>query len=103
MAYNTNGLSLKSSGLSGQGFNDWQLDTTDVLATVNTSGYITDAEERGMQAGDRVEVRRWTAVATNGTVTAPPLALSITMVQVINADGSADLLDGTDIASADAD
>lgn len=65
MAYNSRGLSVAQSGLSGQHYQQWVLDTEDdwgnatTADTILNANYITDAQERGMQVGDPVFVRRW--------------------------------------------
>ena len=50
MAYDTQGFKLLHGGLSGVGTcNIWLLDTTDAIATVNTSDYVSDGVTKGAQ------------------------------------------------------
>lgn len=72
----------------------WILSGTDALATVDTSGYITNARDLGMQKGDLVLY-----VKTD----AAPISIQMMIVAAINANGSADLSDGTAIVATNTD
>ena len=64
MAYSsTNPPALRSQAIAGP--REWVYASTDASTAVATLGYFTDGVERGMRAGDRVEVRNTSA----GTVT----------------------------------
>ena len=54
MAYVSEGLSLLTPSLSGAGPQLWVLQTSDAQATVEDDAYISDAEDKGMKAGDIV-------------------------------------------------
>lgn len=97
MVYIPNGLSLRQSGLSNQGYNEWNLDGEDSPTTARAAGYITDAADRGMQVGDLVQLRQYTAYTDQYNRTAPILAYQLMVVASIAANGSADLTDGTAI------
>ncbi len=99
MVYNSDFVSLWQSGLSGQRFQTHVYDTTDAITTVRASGYITDAEAKGIQVGDLIHVRQWTTTE----FTAPLIAYQLMIVVSIAADGSADLSDGTPISVTDTD
>lgn len=103
MAYISEGLSLIESGLSGQSWKEWLLDSEDAASAVRVSGYITDAEQKGMQVGDFVKHRHWTALVDQYTRTGPVIGATLMVVASIAADGSADLTDGTPISVTDTD
>ncbi len=103
MAYISDGLSLRQSGLSGQGYNEWNLDGEDSPAAARVSGYITDGEEKGLQVGDLVQLRQWTAYTDQYTRTGPVLAYQLMIVVSISAAGVVDLSDGTAISLTDTD
>ena len=92
-------------------YKQWCLDTTDVVATVDTDNYITDAKTLGMSKGDLLYVRVWTtaipassAELQTDAATAAVLADAAFMVCMgINATGGADLSNETGIAVANAD
>ena len=67
-------------------FRVWTYKTTDTAATVNTAGYIADAETRGMQVNDLVIV-----IQTDTS------AITFFTVNAI-ASGAADLTDGLAVA-----
>lgn len=82
MAYvTTNPPKLISTGIAGSG-QIWEYRSTDAAATVDGSGYITDAKALGMKQGDIVFV-----YDTDAT----PYTMTLHSVGAINADGSADL------------
>jgi hypothetical protein len=103
MAYISDGLSLRQSGLSGQGYNEWNLDGEDAPATARVSGYITDAAEKGVGVGDLVHLRQWTAYTDQYDRTGPVVAYQLMIVVSLAANGSADLSDGTAIDMTDTD
>lgn len=72
----------------------WVYASTDTATAVRVSGYITNAKALGMQVGDIVF-----SIDTDSS----PLASHIYIVNAINADGSADLSDGTAITATDSD
>lgn len=102
MAYVSSGFKLLRSGMSGPGqFNEWLLDSTDAIATVNTSNYVSDGYKKGARQGDVVWVRTRTSTLT-GAVTA------INMCWVIDeATGTdtlgIDLTDGLAVTATDTD
>jgi len=53
MAYTGSTLNLIAQGIGGTN-KIWQYTNTDNAATVDASGYVTDATQRGMAAGDLV-------------------------------------------------
>lgn len=57
MAYEPTGLQLVVAGMSNTNNNTWVLNTTDAIATVNTSNYISDGVTRGVKQGDEVTVK----------------------------------------------
>lgn len=80
----------------------WKYDTTDTAATVDTAGYITNAQKLGMKKGDKVDRTTWSALPTAQSDLETPAATSPTITTVgthivlgISADGSADLADAT--------
>lgn len=62
MAYDTNQLFLVNQA-GGGAAQDWILNTADAPATFLASGYISDAQSRGMKAGDGIEIRQFTTTA----------------------------------------
>lgn len=103
MVYISDGLSVIESGFSGQNWQHWLLDGEDAPATARVTGYITDADEKGMRVGDLVTLRQWTSFTDQYTRTGPVLAAQLMVVASIAADGSADLTDGTAISVTDTD
>ena len=91
MAYSKNNLSLTIEGIGGRG-SLWHYTSADAIATVNTSGYISDGAAMGMAVGDTVIVRD----------TATPTTSLCTVIDV-TAGGQADLSDGTAISQVDGD
>lgn len=63
----------------------WDYASTDAAATVDASGYITNAKALGMKVGDIVTVT---------DTDASPVVVTNHRVVAINTDGSADLTDG---------
>lgn len=86
MAYSTsNPPALVSQMVGKAGGSKWFYDSADAAIVVRVDGYITNAADLGMSVGDVVE-QRDTAGAT---------VAHNYVVAAINADGSADLTDGT--------
>lgn len=93
MAYSTdNPPALVSQGVGGK-FRQWMYDSADAATAVRVDGYITDAEDLGMKVGDVVIQ----VDATGATIA------HIYTVVAINANGSADLSDGTAVVATDTD
>lgn len=85
MAYSLNNPpALINQGVGGK-FAKWGYDSADAATVVRADGYISNAKQLGMKVGDIVEQRD----SAGGTV-----AHNYTVV-AINADGSADLSNGT--------
>jgi hypothetical protein len=102
MAYVSDGLKLLSGGLSGPGVcNIWLLDSTDAIATVNTSDYISDGVTKGMQQGDIVWVRTRTSTLA-GAITAVHICWVINVGTGSGAKG-VDLTDGLAVTATDTD
>ena len=72
--------------------NFWYHESADALATVNTSGFITDGTPKGVKVGDYVIHRDTTAITSD---------TSMHKVQTVSATypGAVDLSDGTVIAA----
>lgn len=66
----------------------WHYKTEDAMTTVRAANYISDAQNRGMQVGDTVEVITFTAGV--------PSAATLAVVMAVAATG-ADLSDGLDL------
>lgn len=94
MAYSTdNPPSLLTQTIGGtRAF--WIYASTDTATAVRVSGYITNAKALGMQVGD---------ILYSIDTDASPIAAHIYIVNAINANGSADLSDGTAITATDTD
>lgn len=101
MAYVPGNLRCTTHGLSGSFYNEWLLDVTDTIATVNTSNYISDGVRRGMNKGDIVTVRIWDVVGT-GDVSAIHLCWVINTATGTDTLG-VDLTDGLAITATDTD
>lgn len=85
MAYSTaNPPELLVQGIGGTN-KTFRYNTTDAAATLDASGYITDAKARGLVAGDLV-----IAADTD----ASPVIVTTHRVVAINTDGSGDLSNG---------
>jgi len=86
MAYSiANPPAMTSQMVGKAGGKKWFYDSTDAAAVVRVDGYITDGKDLGMAVGDVVEQRD-----TVGATVAHNY-----VVKAINADGSANLTDGT--------
>lgn len=101
MAYVASGLKLLVGGLSNSSMNEWLLDTTDAIATVNTSNYISDGVTRGMAQGDLVTVRTRASLPA-GAVT----AVNYCWVKDVGTGSDTkgvDLTDGLEVVATDTD
>jgi hypothetical protein len=86
MAYSTSNPPALVSQMAGKtGGSTWVYDSTDAATVVRVDGYITDAEDLGMAVGDVVHQRD----TAGGTVAHDYVVLAI------NANGSAELSNGT--------
>ena len=93
MAYSTdNPPALAGGELTNSVPQTWVYRSADTAATVDTDGYITNADDLGMKVGDVVYVHDTTTPA-----------LSFHMVASVTAGGAADLLDAGGTSSADTD
>lgn len=72
----------------------WVYANTDATTAVRVTGYFTNAKDLGMKKGDIV----W-YIKTD----ASPISAQIYIVSAINANGSADLSDGTAITATNTD
>lgn len=91
MAYaTTNPPRLVTQAIAGTRF--WEYVSADPVTTVRVNGYITDAEDLGMKANDIV-----TVIDSNLG------GASLCIVAAINANGSANLTDGTAISATNTD
>lgn len=72
----------------------WSYVSTDAATAVRVDGYITNAEDLGMKVGDLVLVL---------DSDSSPAANHLMTVVAINANGSADLSDGTAVTATDTD
>jgi hypothetical protein len=88
MAYaTTNPPRIMVSGVGTGGPSWWSYDSADAATTVRADTYISDADDLGMKVGD---------IIIQSSTVASAVA-HIYSVITINADGSADLTDGTAI------
>lgn len=93
MAYSTTNPPVLVAQPVG-GPRQWEYRSTDAVTVVRVNGYITNAKDLGMKAGDVVRV-----VDTD----ASPVASSWVNVVAINANGSGDLSDGAAITATNTD
>lgn len=94
MAYaTTNPPMMITQRVGATGGAIWIYDSTDVSTTVDTAGYITDADDLGMKVGDIV-IQTDTAGGTVG---------HIYCVNSVTAGGACDLTNGTAIVATDTD
>jgi hypothetical protein len=96
MAYSTSNPPLLKVGTMSNVGNQsqlWDYFSTDAAATVDASGYITNAAGLGMRVGDLVYAHDTDATGTEVVVT-------LHRVVAINTNGSADLANGTTMAIA---
>lgn len=102
MAYVSQGFKLLVGSLSGVGMtNLWLLDSTDAIATVNTSNYVSDGYKKGARQGDIVLVRTRTSTMT-GAVTAVHICWVIDEETGTDTLG-VDLTDGLAVTATDTD
>lgn len=102
MAYVSSGFKLLVGGLSGAGnCNIWLLDSTDAIATVNTSNYVSDGYQKGARQGDIVWVRTRTSTLA-GAITAVNICWVIDEATGADALG-VDLTDGLAVTATDTD
>lgn len=101
MAYDPDGLQLTVGGMSGTDNNIWTLNTTDAIATVNTSNYVSDGVTRGMKQGDIVYVKT-RASLPRGAVSAVNMAFVLSVGEGTDALG-VDLTDGLAVTATDTD
>lgn len=92
MAYSKNNLALVAAGIGG-GHNKWSYVSTDSIATVNTTGYISDGYFMGLRVQDTVEV----------TDTSTPTKSLCVVISASSSTGAVDLSDGTTIAQTNSD
>lgn len=92
MAYDPASLTLVSLD-PVKNFRLWHYRSTNALATVNTSAFFADGQNRGMSTGDLVIV---------DDSDSSPRQVSLATVNDI-ASGAADIGDGTDITATDSD
>lgn len=92
MAYTTsNPPRLETQPIAG--VRTWQYVSTDSIATVNTTGYITNGYQLGMKVQDLVRV----------VDTATPTYNLCVVISVNATTGLVDLSDGTPVSQANAD
>lgn len=101
MAYDPKGLQLVQAGMSNTNNNKWDLNTTDAIATVNTSNYISDGVTRGVKQGDEVMVKVRASLPL-GAVTAIYLCYVIDVGTGTDTKG-VDLTDGLQLTATDTD
>lgn len=102
MAYVSSGFRLLTDALSGaQGPKIWVLDTTDAIADVNTSNYVSDGVTKGAAQGDIVWVRT-RASLPSGAVSAVNLCWVIDVGTGTGGQGI-DLTDGLAVTATDTD
>jgi len=89
MAYSTSSPPiLQTQSIAGR--RTWYYESADAAATIDASGYITNALQLGMKAGDIV-------IAYN---TASTILSTHLVATVSSTTGAADLRDGTTVGSA---
>lgn len=93
MAYSTSSPPAMVTQRVGGGGAFWIYDSADTALTINTAGYITNADDLGMKVGDLVF----------HTDTAGATVATIFVVNSVTAGGAGDLTDGTTISVADLD
>ncbi|RVG08540.1 hypothetical protein [Sinorhizobium meliloti] len=101
MAYVASGLKLLNGGLSNSSMNVWLLDSTDAIATVNTSNYISDGVTRGMAQGDLVWVRTRASLPA-GAVSAVHICFVLDVGTGTDGFG-VDVTDGLAVTATDTD
>ena len=86
MAYNSGALNKVSQtiatfGASDEGMTVWSYKTTDLIAVIEATDYVTDADDKGMQVGDFVLISETTTPNSY-----------VAVVSAIDADGNATLV-----------
>lgn len=89
----------------------WMLDTVDLIANVIASGYISDAFTRGMEKGDVIIVRRYSALPAKTTLNSVSMHYASAVVDgtgstlsaAIGDNSGLTVLVGSGTASPDAD
>lgn len=78
----------------------WQYDTADTAATVDTTGYITNADKLGIKKNDKIWRTTWSALPTaqtdlvTGAATAPTITTwGVHIVLGVTSGGACDLSD----------
>jgi hypothetical protein len=102
MAYDTKGFRLLTDALSGaQGPKFWVLDSTDAIATVNTSNYVSDGYKKGARQGDLVLVRTKASLPAGAT---SAMSWCFVIDEGTGSDGlGIDLTDGLAVTATDTD
>jgi hypothetical protein len=90
MAYSTSTLSLANQPIADR--KRWVYTTQDSQATVGATSYISDAAQKGMLAGDFVEV-------FSSGATVPLAGYLVKTVRTSVTSGSADLSSGMSLSS----
>lgn len=110
MAYSTSNppICIARGGQYGGAL--WKYDTTDATGTVDTAGYITNADKLGMKKGDLVLRTTWSALPdeetdlVTGAATAPTISsMGWHVVLGVTAGGSCDLTDTTALTVTNTD
>jgi len=105
MPYDTRYLAIKQHIPNEVGGQEWWYDTTDAVTVVRAANYITDALARGMEKGDIIWVRVWSALPNTSTAkqtavaTAPTLTGIQQMLVLGVTSAGADLSDGSAITA----
>lgn len=95
MPYSTSAPPVLLVGtLNNNGPKLWSYRSIDAATDVDASGYITNARDLGMTAGD---------IVFSLKTDASPLSCQIHIVTAINANGSADLSNGLAITATNSD
>ena len=95
MPYSTSAPPVLLVGtLNNNGPKLWSYRSTDAATAVRVTGYITNARDLGMTAGD---------IVFSLKTDASPLTCQVHIVTAINANGSADLSDGLAITGTNTD
>lgn len=95
MPYSTNNPPrLTDQDIGNQGPARWEYTNVDAVAAVRVNGYITNAKALGMKVGDRVAYTKTDVL---------PMPVQTMAVVAINANGSADLGDGSALVVTNTD
>ena len=85
---------MSDQAMAEQTCRTWHFDGTDAVTAVRLNGYITNAKALGMKKGDIIRY-----VKTNDN----PVSVQSFIVTAINANGSADLSDGSATTATNTD